>query len=343
MLLGDEEKVELPVGSHIFEFSLSVPMSAAPTEGSTYGRIRHYLTARVAHLGTLGGDLLSERLPVYFIANPLVDGVPMPTPSFQAHVEEAEADKTGPWALDLRSQHSTIGGLLLFRLVFYAPPTTLRIHSVKLNILQHSVLQPPNQPGALVAPPPAPHIISILDSSSPPSGATLVEDGRGASRRDLSSREPLAVGNGQPLELLHLARIPNVQHRLRASTMEGVDTPLALRHTVEVDVLYWEEEEQAGRSGKGKRQKPELLRLKVIKSIQLFSCLNLLDSLRLPSYSAKDTSTLSVDGPLDIKVPCICTLSADELLAKHADLLLDLEPVQGRTTDLVAEAIRAKR
>ncbi|GAA6013166.1 hypothetical protein JCM10207_006192 [Rhodosporidiobolus poonsookiae] len=359
----DDEKsegLELDKGTHTFEFAFIVPANSACWERSPHGRVRYSVSARSRSFTTLGGDLATPEKPVYLIPNPVLShadpsslGMTVPPPPpLQLYSEGIFAD-TGPYAIELMSQHITVGGLLLLRFYLPSPPQDLFLHSIKVSLKETFHLSSPDDPSRRASIPETTHTVCILSSSAPPNSAQMSSSGRGAPRRDLSpSAAPLArVPSGEGIEVVHLARMPNDNH-LRPTTMEGSETPIRVEAGVDVEVLYREwvdgdeellekargEGERAGskerekaRAGsrKGKERQrvevPELRKLKLSKPIELFSCLNFLDSLTLPRYTQQDPNPLSAaahsDG-VDLKVPCVCGMTLKQLLQTHASRLL---------------------
>ncbi|GAA5820947.1 hypothetical protein JCM11251_001889 [Rhodosporidiobolus azoricus] len=349
-LLGENEAVELDKGGHTFEFMFFIPASTACWERCIHGRIRYSLhsTALLSSTTSFASStsLTSDSKTIYLVPNPGPESsVPSPPPPLQVHAEGHFPD-TGPWGLEIQSQHITVGGLLLMRLRLLSPPTTILLHSIKVSIAESFALFSPSNPEAgSIEVPPAHHPVFILDGSHPPNEGLptrLHDSGRGASRRNLSAHAtPLALVTARGgAEVMHVARLPS-DNFLRPSTREGTDTPIRIWHRIEVEVLYrgraeWEveaEEEQKGAesaAGKGKRkgkereggEVPELKKIRLSKPLELYSCLNFLDSLTLPRYTLDDPNPLSPDGGMDVKVPCVCGMTLQELLNKHANVLL---------------------
>ncbi|GAA5892710.1 hypothetical protein JCM6882_000561 [Rhodosporidiobolus microsporus] len=365
-LLGEGEEVELEKGGHTFEFMFFIPADSACWERCIHGRIRYYLLADCTFSTSTSfassSSLSSDPKTIYLVPNPGPESsIPSPPPPLQLH-SEGHFDDTGPWALELQSQHITVGGLLLMRLILPSPPSTVLLHSIKVTIAQSFALASPANPHlGTVEIAPASHVVFILDAAHPPNRglpSLLHNSGRGAQRRNLSAKAPpLAVVSLKEggAEVVHVARLPSDNY-LRPSTREGTDTPVRVWHRMNVEVLYreraeWEVEigEEAGAGGagglggegergragvgravkgKGKSKErnggevPELRKIRVSKPLELYSCLNFLDSLTLPRYTLDDPNPLSPDGGMDVKVPCVCGMTLQELLNKHANVLL---------------------
>ncbi|GAA6013089.1 hypothetical protein JCM10207_006168 [Rhodosporidiobolus poonsookiae] len=322
-----------------------------------HGRIRWTVQARARSPARFGSDLVSLERVFYPLLSPhtvehfyVPPTIPVPPPSLQVHIE-GHYEQLGPYAIELQSQHMVVGGLILARVYLPSPPQDLYLHSIRLSLKQQYRLTSPSNPSRKADAPLASHTIFIVDGESPENGAEPEDDGRGAARRNPSPFAPplRRVPQGEPCEIVHLARMPN-DNRLRPTTHEGTKTPLQCETWVEVEVLYRADEEGVGgrdssvvgagrEKGKGKNVKgkgkevkkedePELRVMRLTKPVHLFSCLNHLDALTLPRYNAQDPHPLSSftsgDGStgLDVNVPCACGLTLNELLSKHANLLV---------------------
>ncbi|GAA5972878.1 hypothetical protein JCM11641_003985 [Rhodosporidiobolus odoratus] len=365
-LLGDKEGVELEKGSHGFEFLFFVPASIPCWERSHHGRVRYSLVSTARLSSPLGSsDLTSPPKPFYVLPSPSPSPTQLlaPPPPLQIHAE-GHFPSLGPWAIEVQSQHATVGGLLLAKLILPAASTSIFLHSIKVSIVQSFWLTSPVDSTRQATVPEAYHTVFILDSSYLPNSAQMRDNGRGSTRRNLSTdAEPLTVlSEGKEASIVHLARLHN-DNFLRPTTREGTDTPIRVGHRVEMEVLYrratmgevksWiqseagtgagggqeeenmkEKERSKSNNRKGKEREvgqdvdagkdKELQKLKMSKPIELYSCLNFLDSLTLPKYATEDPHPIlqGGDGGVDLKVPCVCGMTLKELLSKHASLLL---------------------
>ncbi|GAA6034601.1 hypothetical protein JCM8097_005417 [Rhodosporidiobolus ruineniae] len=364
--LLDEQGVnelELEKGEHEFEFLFLLPNNAPTWERSTNGRVRYSYQAVCSFSGALTPDLHAPARVIYPLPWPNPTPVLTPPPPLQVHVEDAFPE-TGPFAVDLHSQHIVVGGLLMLCLRLPSPPQTLFLHSVKLSIVQTTFITSPSDPdypagspSSTFAFPPETRIVFILDQASPANNARPIDTGRGSQRRDLSRTvAPLAlVHPDEGFNLVHLARLPN-DNLLRPTTHPGTETPVRIESQVVIEALYREalpEEVAAdaarraggeGRTmsperekGKGKGKERDLekaakeaaatakldwKKFRVSRPIELFSCLNLLDSLTLPGYEPKDPNPLDLDEGMDAKIPCFCGETLKDLLVKHGNLLI---------------------
>lgn len=299
-LLAENDPVDLNSGWHTFDFAFSVPANSATWERCLHGRVRYSVIGDAklsASLTSSSSDLSSPPKTFYLVPNPGGPDAdaPIPPPPLQLRTE-GYFDDLGPWSSELQSQHITVGGLLLLRFSFPAPPLDTVLHSIKLSIFQTFFLTSPRpQKGSdfsTLQVKPAAHIVTILDSTHPQNSGEMQDDGRGAPRRNLDKHaKPLAVvRSGKGAEIVHLARLPN-DNGLRPTTRIGTHTPIRIEHTLELEVLYRElvprdEETVAEREsrhkakGRAKRkgkelavedEVPELKKLKIVKPLELFS------------------------------------------------------------------------
>ncbi|GAA5858124.1 hypothetical protein JCM8547_005660 [Rhodosporidiobolus lusitaniae] len=331
LLEEGEKEIELETGSHTFHFLFFLGQNSATWERSLYGAIRHSVMASAKLSPTssfLPATLLeSEPQRFYAIASNSPEGGAAPPPPLSQHTE-GHFPGLGPWALELQMQHSTVANLLLFRLILPAPATTVHLLSIKVTILQTSFLTSPhpNSPSEPFETQPESFVVCVLNAEYPPNDARMRDNGRGAPRRrvtkDTLPFRSLEAGEGA--QIAHLARLEN-DNVLRPSARPATETPNRTEHKIEVEVVYREgrveDDGKKDAKGKGKEELPELQRLRVLKPLELHTCLTFLDSLELPTYTADDPLPVLSTG-IDRKIPCVCGLTLNELLEKHANTLL---------------------
>ncbi|GAA5899208.1 hypothetical protein JCM6882_009284 [Rhodosporidiobolus microsporus] len=328
LVQGDEE-LQLGKGEHVFEFIFVVPDNTACYERCQYGRVRQSLTAKAQGLGITGGDLLSNEVPIFCVANPGLQGRSKPPPPLHLKFE-GSLEEIGPYSMALQSQHITVGGLLLFRLSLLFPPMDIFIYSIKVKILQQFTLRSPVEDHTCT-PPPSPQTVFILDATHPPNNAKVQDEGRGAPSGSQTPRDgPLkSLRKDELWNVIHLARLPNDNH-IRPSTPPGTQTPLTLHHTLQCEITYrpMTEEESRG-SGKGKakekekkEKQPELEHRTMVMSrpFDMFSCCCFLDSLTLPLYSVSDPNPTAWES--ELQIPCVCSMSLKSLIETQANSLL---------------------
>jgi hypothetical protein len=129
-----------------------------------------------------------------------------------------------------------VGGLLVFR--FHLLPLAdqpLVIASIDLNLLQHFTLQSPDDPTRTRQPPADTLRTAFIDGDHPPNDGDLQSDkpALAVNRKNLWSS-----ADGGELKFKHLARLPK-DNVLRPSTFPGTKAFIKLRHTVEVEILYY--------------------------------------------------------------------------------------------------------
>ncbi|GAA5863703.1 hypothetical protein JCM8547_003697 [Rhodosporidiobolus lusitaniae] len=333
-LIKEGEEVELEKGAHTFEFNFFVPANIACWERSIHGRVRYSLISSAVLSSssplTPSSEIASPSKTFFIVPNPGQADIPSPPPPLHLHAE-GHFDDLGPWAVELQSPFITVGGLLLMRLVMPSPPEDLYLHSIKVTILQTFHLTSPRRStsdATTLQTKPATHVIFIVDGPNLPNNAEMTDDGRGAQKRNLSrSAPPLrVVRTGEGATLTHLARLPN-DNVLRPTTRVGTETPIRVEQRLEMEVLYREmaegEKEGKGKTGekdqkgKGKMKDgvelPELKKLRVSKPVELYSCLNFLDSLTLPRYEMDDPNPIAPGG-YDVKLPCVCGMTLKEFV-----------------------------
>lgn len=268
----DDDFHKLEKGEHTWEFILVIPSSTPTYERSRWGRVRHRVSARAKGLGVFGGDIVTEERDLFLkvdvgvvsagiaarrltLPRPQPGGaVSGPPPGFHARIE-GRIDTTSPFGIELQSKHlmvsffdslrppladpprpGQVGGLLLFR--FHLLPLAdlpLIIASIDLNIRQQFTLQSPDDSTRTRNPPADILRLAILDGDYPPNEGDLQTDkpALAVNRKNLWSSE----GGGE-LKFKHLARLPK-DNVLRPSTFPGTKAFIKLKHTAEVEILYY--------------------------------------------------------------------------------------------------------
>lgn len=164
-----------------------------------------------------------------------------------------------PVGVGFASPHLTVASLISVRLSLLGAPTKLNIISIKCFVSQHFTIHYID--GKVVRPPPARYDLRAVDPSSAPSLCVPVSQmGRNMPLPPLKSNkyprplpppadlplidpEPLAeVEKGEPYSFSRVMRIPIDDH-VRATTLDGSETPIRVSHKLLVEVRYRAEAE----------------------------------------------------------------------------------------------------
>lgn len=229
----------------------------------------------------MNSDIMSKEKPTYLIVNPGLDDVSKPPPPLH-HKFEGTLDEVGPYSMQMQSQHCMVGGLLLFRLNLLFPPIDLLIYTIKVKIVQSFKLRSPIDKDHHAEPPQSAQTVFIIDASHPPNFGKIADTIKPVKPENLRSSPLKAVRQDELWKIHHLARLPN-DNMIRPSTFEGTITPIAVSHTIQMEMTYrpMTEDERnppsldgaAGVAKKGKEKEKEPERRKVVmsKPLELFS------------------------------------------------------------------------
>lgn len=248
-----------------------------------------------------------------------------------------------PYALSLRSQHFTVSGLVQFSLSIPSVPTGLKILSVAAHIAQSFHLQSLSNPNKSARPPIQRRLLFRLDGSISGCASPLTRSTTSSenpcqlssipsdcpplrpSSADPTGRPqrrvpefPVIVRQGDAFQISHLARMPN-DDIIRPSTHSSTTSVISVTHEIEFEIRF--DRLDGSLQVIDKTLAWRVSRPITITSVCIYLCarpilaLNeqifrqcccMLESLLLPSYSAKD--------PLD---PCG---SPDDVLANVAKM-----------------------
>ncbi|POY74790.1 hypothetical protein BMF94_2063 [Rhodotorula taiwanensis] len=232
------------------------------------------ITAKAKGLGPMNSDIMSKEKPTYLIVNPGLDDVSKPPPPLH-HKFEGTLDEVGPYSMQMQSQHCMVGGLLLFRLNLLFPPIDLLIYTIKVKIVQSFKLRSPIDKDHHAEPPQSAQTVFIIDASHPPNFGKIADTIKPVKPENLRSSPLKAVRQDELWKIHHLARLPN-DNMIRPSTFEGTITPIAVSHTIQMEMTYrpMTEDERnppsldgaAGVAKKGKEKEKEPERRKVVMS-----------------------------------------------------------------------------
>ncbi|EJD36276.1 hypothetical protein AURDEDRAFT_188430 [Auricularia subglabra TFB-10046 SS5] len=266
----------LDKGEHSFAWSLRIPRSSAPYERCLFGKIDYKLVA-VAD-GPAGAIKTDRQLEV--IAVPVLEAE---TSSLNERIEGSHQE-TGPYLITLESQHLTVGGLIHFSLNFPSVPAGLRLHSITADVVQSYALHSQKRPGQTRSPPSHHRLLFNLDSRSllwdettkddapenavPRRPTTILKTYPTSDPRNQGLMASLSAGGS--LRISHVARLPD-DYALRATTLEGTQTPIRISHTIVLDIKF---------SGPG----ADMRLLRTERPLTLLSCGCLPDSVILPPY-----------------------------------------------------------
>ncbi|BGP01253.1 Proteophosphoglycan ppg4 [Rhodotorula toruloides ATCC 204091] len=311
-LVNDGEEMQLDKGEHTFEFIVHIPPSTPPYERSIYGRVRAGCQAVARSLGPLGSDLLTPERRIYICVNPGLEEQSRPPPPLNLRMV-GETDEFGPYAFKFQSQYAMVGGLVLLKMHFLAPNTELVVHAVRVKVLQTSELQSPAT-GHSCTTKPFVQPVFTLDALHPPNNASLAPAPSSAplspslASPSTSSPPLFTLTPGTEYRLRHLGRLPN-DNGVRPTTQEGTDTPIRMRHDMQIEVVW-------SRGGEEGERKKTIL----TQRLNIFSCACFFDSLTLPLYSPTDPNPMTDNTR--ILIPCVCGMPFRRLVEEHGSSLV---------------------
>ncbi|KAF9507614.1 hypothetical protein BS47DRAFT_1321174 [Hydnum rufescens UP504] len=318
-------------GQHHFAFTIILPSSLAPTEGSQLGRIFYKIVATAKGDGIVGSDVTTYE-KIIIIASPTADGE---TNDLNLWMEGFHAE-IGPYAVSTVSQHLTVGGILNFNLILAHPPATILIHSVSAFICTAYGIKSIKTPTKRIDRVTQRLCMFVVNRTSPPdshfaSDASCITPGSGtpiatspgsfhhavveSPVRDLppsidapSTNPPLVmIPEGHSYQLTHLGRVPS-DGFIRSSTLLGTRTPLNVAHELVFEVTF---ETLSQDSPKGKST------LKLQKPITISSCCCILENLLVPIYSEVEVPVVKIDTAKTFEDRCVCATSKDQLVLQQ--------------------------
>ncbi|GAA5870164.1 hypothetical protein JCM8547_006906 [Rhodosporidiobolus lusitaniae] len=340
-LVNDFKGEVFEEGNHAFNFSFIIPSSTAVSQRSVHGRIRYYVKAQVEFDGgLLSNTVSSSPTAVWVAANPSPPGeLPYPTNLSFEHY----SDDLGPVGIHVSSPHFTIASLCNIRLSLLGPPQPVEIVSVNGIITQTFEVDYKN--GTTAKPKPRQFTLTKVDERASPSLTVKIHNpvtckvNPGVPVEDTSSdssSSPLSVSPppepsfrpqstcckivpdepvSDPIPLARLPahteyhyskilRVPNDDY-VRATTLEGTNTCIRVSHKFSVEVRYRKEGDE------------EDMLLTMGKPITITSCCCMVDSMYLPTYTARQPKT--VLRPLMSR--CACSYSTKQLFDRDGEAL----------------------
>ncbi|GAA6014717.1 hypothetical protein JCM10207_006916 [Rhodosporidiobolus poonsookiae] len=327
-------------GKHVFAFSFIIPSATANSQRCYYGRVQHYVKAKVDFAdGVIGQSISSAPTAWWITASPYAPGeLPQATELSFEHFSE----DLGPIGVGFSSPHLTIASLANLRVQLLGPPKPITILAITAHIEQAFEIRfrdgrkahPPLQRIGLekvdsAAAPTlrfAPHaqpVASKMEKAGRPAGARSKSQTRKPPpgdpkfraqstcsdvRRENLVSDPFPLAHLEPEEDFRYSRIcliPDDDH-VRASTLDGSDAVIRVTHKMCIEVKYKAEDNPAGSV------------VEFSKPVIIGSCCFLTESLYLPAYSGSS-------DPADVKPPvstytshgllkplCSCTLTLKE-------------------------------
>ncbi|TKY87422.1 hypothetical protein EX895_004100 [Sporisorium graminicola] len=282
--------LKLEAGSiYQFEVSFSVDHSTAPYQRCKYGRHHQKVQVKATFPGLIGKKTLTAEKNLFFIQTVAVTGF---LPYYHVHRSAEEA--LGPIFLGVRTQHLTVGGYLRITFSLDSPSPTLKLHSLKMTLLQQTTLKsrvrrnytehPPSErftffeagPEELKKCLPGSSgeadldgLLALAQQQPPPEAAPS-----GSSSSNPASKSPLPPG-----QCNWVARIPN-DSEARASTLPGSDCAIQMAHGLELAIQY--SDPSLGDS--------DVRTYRTTWGMILPSCACRWQSMRLPSYTPEDAN-----------------------------------------------------
>ncbi|KAI5475766.1 Arrestin-like, N-terminal and Immunoglobulin E-set domain protein [Pseudohyphozyma bogoriensis] len=278
----------LDAGTYAYNFSFIIPSSTSVYQRCTYGRVRHYVKAKVEFASGFSSYLSSD--PVGFWISPTASSshnIPEP---LEINIEHFSED-LGPIGVGISSPHLTVASLINLRLAIISPAKRCTITSVK-GFIQQSFTILYNDPSLVATPPPRKfklHHIEEGDGTAPMSYSS--DRLREADPVPLVELQP-----GQEYYFSRLTRCPNDDH-VRPSTPEGTEARIRVASKIVVEIKY---------SAEGGEEKV----ITIAKPVFISSCCSTMDSYYLPAYSKAPPKT--IQRPIDNR--CICNLSWKEMV-----------------------------
>lgn len=280
----------LEAGDHVFNFSFIVPSSTAVFQRSTYGRVRHYVKAKVDFSSALSSTISSSPIMLWISATESsTHDIPEP---LEINVEHFSED-LGPIAIGISSPHLTVSSLVAFRVAFVAPSQRATIQSISAFITQNFSIH--YEDGSVAQPPPKRYQLTTIDETTAPRSLALPLNDDKPREPDPIPLKPLQPG--AEWRFSRLARIPNDDH-CRPTTLSGTQARIRVSHKISVEIKYI----PAG----GVNEKL----ITISKPVTVASCCCMIDQMYLPAYHRNPPKT--VMRPLDSR--CLCNLSLKELV-----------------------------
>ncbi|ORY91766.1 hypothetical protein BCR35DRAFT_299089 [Leucosporidium creatinivorum] len=304
-------------GKHAFNFSFIVPSSTAPYQRCNYGRTRHSVKATATFADSWSSSVVkSPPIAVYVTASPHGPGE---APQSMDLSLEHYSEDLGPVGVTFASPRLTVAALVNFRLTLLGAPTPLKI--ISCNVLVEQRFSITYTSGEVARPPARRYNLTKIEGSSAapslcvnkgitPLGATTnayIPNDPHPPSADIPSPDPDSLadlGAGEAFQYSRTMRV-DIDDYVRASTLEGTETPINVSHKLLIEVRYRVQGE--------KGDKIFLLG----KDVVIGSCCGLADSLYLPAYSRCSPQT--VLRPLDQR--CWCCLDTKELMDRDGEAL----------------------
>lgn len=282
-------------GEHVLMFVLVVPSSTAPYTQSKFGRIQHKIVA----VAQCGGSKTETSIPLWVSVNPALAGE---TSSYNICVKE-HRETLGRFAIEVASQHLTVGGLIRFDFRIAQAPTNLNILSVSAHLDTSYRIASPTDPTKVLR---DEAVRTLLFEASDPGSLSedsriLVTDGNGIPMPSdaMTAGPPGPEGNTRPLQKLqaggafyasHLARLPS-HDVLSASTIRGTRTPIDVQHQLVLQ-LRWSRASLETREPSRFPEPPLAVNARVPMTIA--SCCCMVSSVLVPSYAESMVNAIAV-------------------------------------------------
>ncbi|PWN49869.1 hypothetical protein IE53DRAFT_387880 [Violaceomyces palustris] len=251
-----------------FECPFLVDHNTAPYQRSKYGRHHQKLTAKASFPGLFTKSLTAEK-NVFFVESMAQSG----SLSYY-HVHRNAVECLGPIFFGVRSQHLTVGGYLRTTFSLASPSPTLKLHALRLSLLQQTTLKSRLRPGYAESPP--------LEKF------TFFQVGEEELKRCILTEEELLLNNSvdstrdsEPGEGNWVARLPN-DSAARGSSLPGSNSAIKIAHALELAIDYIDPCSPAGDG--------VIQTYTTSWNLILPSCACRWHSMRLPSYTPQDSS-----------------------------------------------------
>ncbi|EPQ30858.1 uncharacterized protein PFL1_01755 [Pseudozyma flocculosa PF-1] len=252
-----------PGSLYQFETTFAVDHNTAPYQRGKYGRHHQKVHVKATFPGLFGKKTLDAERNFFFIQTVMQSGS---LPYYYVH--RSAADALGPIFFGVRTQHLTVGGYLRITFSLASASPTVRLHSLKLALLQQTTLKSRVRRNYAEQPPL--ERFPFFEAGDEELGACITAPTADGSPdgQDATLRE----GNW-------IARLPS-DSEARASSLPGGDVAIHMAHALELVIQYSDPTVHDG----------EVQTYRASWGLILPSCACRWQSMRLPSYTTHDSN-----------------------------------------------------